>query len=272
VSSRKIAVLGAGKAGEALIAGLLSSGWREPPEIAATARHAERLADLSERHGIETTLSNVDAAAGAGIVVIAVKPQDIESLLADVGSTLTNDQTVITIAAAIPTRLIEGRLGEGEIRAGDRRYALDPRRCFGVQDWGRGIWPYRSCWNWGVATGWAGDALLGVNFGARWTTGTGSNENGILCNGRLHKIMEDLRWEYDPLTWRKPWRVVAEHSGAVDLVLEPVVAHTPRVNLGVLATGGVCAFGYWHGRVRVEGRDIAVDRLLGWAEEFAHRW
>ena len=65
MASRKIAVLGAGKAGEALIAGLLSSGWRKPSEIAATARHEERLADLSERHGIETTLSNVDAAASA---------------------------------------------------------------------------------------------------------------------------------------------------------------------------------------------------------------
>jgi hypothetical protein len=161
---------------------------------------------------------------------------------------------------------------EGEVRAGERRYRLDPHTCFGVQDWGRGIWPYRSFWNWGVATGYAGDALLGVNFGAKWTTGTGSNENGILCDGRLHKIMEDLRWDYDPVEWRKPWRVVAPHSGALDLVLEPVVAHTPRLDLGVIATGGVCAFGRWRGHVRVEGREIAVDGLVGWAEEFAHRW
>lgn len=161
---------------------------------------------------------------------------------------------------------------EGEIRAGERRYTLDPCTCFAVQDWGRGIWPYRSFWNWGVATGQAGDVRLGINFGAKWTTGTGSNENGILCDGRLHKVMEDLRWEYDPVEWRKPWRVTAEHSGAIDLVLEPVVAHTPRLDLGVLATGGVCAFGRWRGRVRVEGREIAVDGLIGWAEEFSHRW
>ena len=142
---------------------------------------------------------------------------------------------------------------EGEVRAEDRRYALDPRACFAVQDWGRGIWPYRSFWNWGVATGRVGDVLLGINFGAKWTTGTGSNENGVLWNGRLHKIMEDLSWEYDAAQWRKPWRVVAPHSGALDLVLEPVAAHTPRLNLGLLATGGVCAFGRWRGRVRVEG-------------------
>ncbi|MEO8291329.1 MAG: pyrroline-5-carboxylate reductase [Gaiellaceae bacterium] len=113
MASRKIAVLGAGKAGEALIAGLLSSGWRKPGEIVATARHEERLADLSERYGIGTTSSNVEAAEGAGVVIIAVKPQDIEALLSDVGSTLTSAQTVLSIAAAIPTKLIEGHLGDG---------------------------------------------------------------------------------------------------------------------------------------------------------------
>ena len=113
MAERKIAVLGAGKAGEALIAGVLSSGWRKPSEIAATARHEERLAELAERHGIATTLSNVDAASGAGVVVIAVKPQDIESLLGEVGGTLTSEQTVISIAAAIPTSLIEGHLAKG---------------------------------------------------------------------------------------------------------------------------------------------------------------
>jgi hypothetical protein len=161
---------------------------------------------------------------------------------------------------------------EGEVRAGEHRYRMDPASCFAVQDWGRGIWPYRSFWNWGVATGVAGDVLLGVNFGAKWTTGTGSNENGILWNGRLHKVMEDLVWEYDPAEWRKPWRVRAPRSGAIDLVLEPVAAHQPRLDLGLLATGGTCAFGRWRGIVRAEGRELAVDGLVGWAEEFAHRW
>ncbi len=161
---------------------------------------------------------------------------------------------------------------EGEARAGERRYRLAPDTGFAVQDWGRGVWPYRSFWNWGVATGFADGVRLGVNFGAKWTTGTGSNENGILWNGRLHKVMEELRWEYDATDWRKPWRVVAPHSGAIDLVLEPFAAHAPRLNLGLLATGGVCAFGRWRGGVRAEGRELAVQGLLGWAEEFSHRW
>jgi pyrroline-5-carboxylate reductase len=111
--SRKVCILGAGKAGEALIAGLLSSGWREPSEIVATARHPERLSELAERYGIETTLANAEAVKDASLVVIAVKPQDIEALLADIGQAVTSGQMVLSIAAAIPTALIERQLGDG---------------------------------------------------------------------------------------------------------------------------------------------------------------
>jgi pyrroline-5-carboxylate reductase len=113
IDPRRIALLGAGKIGEALVSGLLSSGWREPREIVATARRAERLAELRERHGIRTTLSNAEAASGAALVVIAVKPQDIDVLLGDVGGLLSPEQTVLSIAAAIPTATIERHLSTG---------------------------------------------------------------------------------------------------------------------------------------------------------------
>jgi pyrroline-5-carboxylate reductase len=110
---RKIAILGCGRIGEALVAGLLSSGWREPGEIAATARREERVVELHERYGVDATLSNHDAVANASLVVIAVKPQDLDALLADVGALLSREQTVLTIAAAIRTSQIESRLSEG---------------------------------------------------------------------------------------------------------------------------------------------------------------
>ena len=110
VDARKIAILGTGRIGEALVVGLLSSGWREPGEIAATARRPERVEELRERHGVAATLSNHDASAGAALVVVAVKPQDIEGLLGEIGGLILPEQTVLTIAAAIPTSRIEGRL------------------------------------------------------------------------------------------------------------------------------------------------------------------
>ena len=59
------------------------------------------------------TLSNADAAAGAALVVIAVKPQDIEALLGEIGPLIQPEQTVLSIAAAIPTTTIERQLGSG---------------------------------------------------------------------------------------------------------------------------------------------------------------
>jgi pyrroline-5-carboxylate reductase len=111
-ADRTLAVLGAGKAGEALIAGVISSGWCEPGQIVATARHADHLEELATRHGVRTTTENAEAVDGAGIVVIGVKPQDIETLLGEISGVVTADQTVVSIAAAIPTALIEEHLSD----------------------------------------------------------------------------------------------------------------------------------------------------------------
>jgi pyrroline-5-carboxylate reductase len=110
--AHRVSVLGVGKAGEALVAGLLSAGWAEPKDIVATGRRRERLDELAERYGIETTLSNAEAVRGAHVVVIAVKPQDIETLLAEIRAALEPSQMVLSIVAAIPTALIEGHLGD----------------------------------------------------------------------------------------------------------------------------------------------------------------
>ncbi len=113
IDERKIAILGAGKIGEALVSGLLSSGWREPHEISASTRREERVTELRERHGIEVTRSNAEALARATLVVIAVKPQDLDALLGEIGTLIQPEQTVLSIAAAIPTATIERHLGTG---------------------------------------------------------------------------------------------------------------------------------------------------------------
>ena len=108
----KLTVLGAGKMGQALIAGLLASGWRKPSEITITARSPERVGELTERYGVEGTLDNGAAVAGADVVVLAVKPQDIETLLSEISDHVTPQQTILSVVAAIPTSYIEARLSD----------------------------------------------------------------------------------------------------------------------------------------------------------------
>ena len=113
VDERRIAILGCGQIGEALLAGLLSTGWRKPGEIVVTVRREERAQELAERHGVHATLSNPEAVNGAAMVVIAVKPQDFPTLLGEIGGILSPEQTVLSIAAAVPTSTIEERIASG---------------------------------------------------------------------------------------------------------------------------------------------------------------
>lgn len=108
--AERVAIIGAGKIGEALVAGLISAGSHQPHEIVASDRLTERLEYLSERFGIETRESGREAVAGAALVVVAVKPQDVNSLLEDIGPALAPPQTVVSVAAGIRTESIEQRI------------------------------------------------------------------------------------------------------------------------------------------------------------------
>ena len=104
-----IAILGAGKMGEALISGLLRAG-RNPAEVAVVVRRPARAAELRETYGV-AALSAADAAKTAGTLVITVKPQDMSALLDEIAPHVPPDRLVISVAAGIPTAMIERRLG-----------------------------------------------------------------------------------------------------------------------------------------------------------------
>ena len=110
MAEQRIAIIGGGRIGEALLSGLLSSGWGD---IVVTSRREDRVAELRERYEVEATTSNPDAVKGAALVVLAVKPQDIEALLAEIGALVSAEQTVLTVAAAIPTAYIEAHIADG---------------------------------------------------------------------------------------------------------------------------------------------------------------
>jgi pyrroline-5-carboxylate reductase len=104
---RKVAFLGGGKMGEALVSGLIRSGARTPEELMVTCRREERAREIAERHGVATTLANREAVDWADTLVLTVKPQDMEALLAQIGEHVGPDQLVISFAAGIRTTFIE---------------------------------------------------------------------------------------------------------------------------------------------------------------------
>ncbi len=161
---------------------------------------------------------------------------------------------------------------DGTITVGGKIYEMFPETCHAVLDFGGGIWPYRTYWNWGAATGMVGGKSLGINVGGKWTTGTGANENGICYDGKLFKISEDLAWTYDRNDLLMPWRVRTTESDTLDLLLTPTFPKRDHLNLGLIAQDGYISFGKWSGTARVAGQAIAFDDLMGWAEECCWKW
>jgi pyrroline-5-carboxylate reductase len=109
--SETVAVLGAGKMGEALLSGLLRSG-RSPSDLLFTERHEDRAKELSGRLGVDAVAA-AEAASRADTLLVAVKPQEIGALLDEIASSVTPANLVITIAAGIPTTTFEKRLADG---------------------------------------------------------------------------------------------------------------------------------------------------------------
>lgn len=106
-----IAVLGAGKIGELVLSGLLRAGW-PAARLLVTARRPARAEELRERYGVRT-VDNATAVAEADVLAIAVKPQDADALLAEIGPKIPADKLIISLCAGLPTGFFAARLPEG---------------------------------------------------------------------------------------------------------------------------------------------------------------
>lgn len=108
-----LGILGGGKMAEALLSGLLRSGWRTASEVVVTVRRHERATELQSKYGVATLLDNAQAINQSEIALIAVKPQDMEALLTQIAPVVRPEHLLISVAAGIPTAFIEKRLPEG---------------------------------------------------------------------------------------------------------------------------------------------------------------
>ncbi|GAA5065691.1 pyrroline-5-carboxylate reductase [Nocardia callitridis] len=108
-------MIGGGRIGEALIAGLLEAG-RPQKDLVVVEAQSERAGQLAERFGVRVTDSVTDAAIGADLVVIAVKPADVDSVMTALGKAELGedrDQVLVSLAAGVPTTRLEGKLPAG---------------------------------------------------------------------------------------------------------------------------------------------------------------
>ncbi len=110
---RKLALIGAGKLGEGLLSALLESQMLPLDCVEATVAQAEQArADyLAGRYGIKAHTNNRQAVKGASLVLIALKPYQVEGFLREVRNVLSKDALLVSVAASVTTAMIERELG-----------------------------------------------------------------------------------------------------------------------------------------------------------------
>lgn len=113
-------------------------------------------------------------------------------------------------------------------------------------------------------------AQWGCRSAASGRDGTGPTENSLLVDGRLHKVSEELVWEYDVTDFMAPWRI---HGELADLTFTPFYDKSSSMNLLIFSGNTHQCFGHYSGWMLDDGvQQIRVDGLLGFAEAVHNRW
>jgi pyrroline-5-carboxylate reductase len=109
---KRVAVLGAGKMGGILLQALLKNGLLSTDLTCATVQHEERAKALSAKLKIKVGTDNAAAVKAADIILIGVKPQVVQEVMNEIREHITPDQLIVSVAASVPTSLIEKSLGK----------------------------------------------------------------------------------------------------------------------------------------------------------------
>ena len=128
LAGRTLGVIGVGNMGTALIRGWLNAGLIKPNEIIIADRETDKVESLRREYGLQAA-DNRQVATQAEIVLLAVKPQVLPEVLAQLQSELDGSRLVISIAAGVPLSLMSDLLPDGPARAGHAQHSHpDPGR------------------------------------------------------------------------------------------------------------------------------------------------
>ena len=161
---------------------------------------------------------------------------------------------------------------DGWLQIGGDRTEIRPETCLGNLDWGRGVWEYRSFWVWASASGFLPDGrTIGLNLGFGFGDTSAATEDTLILAGRVHKLGQ-VDFSYDPTDFMRPWRMVSP-DGRLDLEFVPFLERVAKTNLLVITSKVHQMFGRYRGTVKADdGEIIAIDGLIGFAEEHQAQW
>ncbi|MCA1785309.1 MAG: NAD(P)-binding domain-containing protein, partial [Desulfobacteraceae bacterium] len=112
LTNKKIGMIGTGNMGNALIDGLIRSGAALPENIICSDASEQQLEPVREKYQVATTTDNIEVVKSADIIIYAIKPQIMASVLKETADYLDMSKLIISIAAGVPLAAIESLLNK----------------------------------------------------------------------------------------------------------------------------------------------------------------
>lgn len=173
-------------------------------------------------------------------------------------------------------RKVIGMTASGYVNLKNTSYSYLPSTSFGLLDWGRGLWPYKTTWYWSAAQGFIADNVFGFNLGYGFGDTTDASENMLFLNGKASKlskvkfhIPKNSSGEYE---YKKPWTITSDDN-RIDLSFEPLYDRNLDLSALLFATSQHQVFGKFTGAVVTDdGSSIYIHDFLGFAERVKNRW
>lgn len=112
LKTKKLGFIGGGNMASALVKGLIHSGF-PANQIFVSDVDADRLKAIADKHGVQVTTANHDVVAKCDVIVLSVKPQVIDRVLATIGKDVRPEQLIVSVAAGVPIGAMEARFPQG---------------------------------------------------------------------------------------------------------------------------------------------------------------
>lgn len=159
----------------------------------------------------------------------------------------------------------------GSVKIGDQVFKFDPKKDFGVLDWGRGVWTYKNTWYWASLSGLIGDKRFGFNLGYGFGDTSKATENMVFYDGKAHKLNE-VKFELDINDVMKPWKFTSDDN-RLELIMEPIFDRVDNMNLLIIKNLGHQVFGKFTGFVILDdGTKLDIDNIIGLTEVITNHY
>lgn len=163
---------------------------------------------------------------------------------------------------------------EGNIEIG--RKCIPINESYGVLDWGRGVWPYRTTWyRSSCSTKTQEGDLIGFNLGYGLGDSSKGTENTLFFNNEVYKL-DDVEFIFKTnkkgkIDYLQDIEVVSK-SRDIDLIFHPLFNRHDNINVAVIASNQNQVFGRFTGTIKKDGKTFEFKNYLGFLEKVINRY